>query len=628
MSLSSIYRPNEDISNPSLDSVLAKLAVMNTDQLKAFATEHQDDMIMLGAAQAVHAKREEYAQKANAQQGTPMPPVNQQVVQNMDPAPQMPQGMPPQGGQGMPPQGMPPQGMPLQGGGQLPEQQGIAQLPTPNIDNMAGGGIVAFADGGSADEDTMYSGEPVLRMADGGHIPRYQGVPTAMGGDGSVVKSSIQQIDDANIAALSPLAQQFKQAEQQYIAAAKSGDQKAIAQYMQAKEAVRKQLEETAVSKFGNQAPKILSSLLANDSAAPAVSATAPTAAPFILPYGQTKATNVLGNAAPAPAAPGPRPPAPGTKPAAPPPPPAGIATLKPEDYRKQLDSLMPKETVDPFAAQRLEIANAEKLAKEKQLSDFEKEVAERGVLGAKQEERIGKRETELGKQKDLNTNMSIIEAGLAMMQSKGRGLAGIAEGAAVGTKMYASGIERLRAAQEKIDDARDNLDTLRRNEANMTSRERRLLRNDIENTTVSAKKDALAGLQQVYNINKQDAREIFKTFEASREKALDRETQVSEGALNRKTQERIAAMPSGQMQVLSALGGGNIETGLRLMTEIQAGKKTMAQAYEAYITAMAGKDTTLTPALTPQQFVAQMQAVTMLAKGVPEAKDGKPDRQ
>jgi hypothetical protein len=79
---------------------------------------------------------------------------------------------------------------------------------------------------------------------------------------------------------------------------------------------------------------------------------------------------------------------------------------------------------------------------------------------------------------------------------------------------------------------------------------------------------------------------------------------------------------------VLSALGGGNIETGLRLMTEIQAGKKTMAQAYEAYITAMAGKDTTLTPALTPQQFVAQMKAVTMLEKGVPEAKDGKPDRQ
>ena len=176
MSLSSIYRPNEDIRNPSLDSVLAKLAVMNTDQLKAFAEQHQDDMVMLGAAQAVHAKRAEYAQKANAPQGGQAPPVNQQVVQGMDPVPQMPQGMPPQGmppqgGQGMPPQGMPPQGMPPQGG-QLPEQQGIAQLPAPNIENMAGGGIVAFADGGYTDEDMMNAGEPVVRMADGG-VPGY-----------------------------------------------------------------------------------------------------------------------------------------------------------------------------------------------------------------------------------------------------------------------------------------------------------------------------------------------------------------------------------------------------------------------------------------------------------------------
>lgn len=58
-----------------------------------------------------------------------------------------PQGMPPGGGmpQGMPPQGMPqgmPQGGPPQG---LPEQAGIGQLPAPNMQNMAGGGIVSFA---------------------------------------------------------------------------------------------------------------------------------------------------------------------------------------------------------------------------------------------------------------------------------------------------------------------------------------------------------------------------------------------------------------------------------------------------------------------------------------------------
>jgi len=47
--------------------------------------------------------------------------------------------------------------------GGLPEHRGIARLPAPNIQNMAGGGIVAFADGGEADSSTG-----VVRMAGGG----------------------------------------------------------------------------------------------------------------------------------------------------------------------------------------------------------------------------------------------------------------------------------------------------------------------------------------------------------------------------------------------------------------------------------------------------------------------------
>ena len=75
------------------------------------------------------------------------------------------------------------------------EEQGIGQLPAPNIQNMADGGIAGYDD----DVEGMATGgmggmfnfaqqsEPVVRMAGGGHIPRYQGVPIADGGDGSVV---------------------------------------------------------------------------------------------------------------------------------------------------------------------------------------------------------------------------------------------------------------------------------------------------------------------------------------------------------------------------------------------------------------------------------------------------------
>lgn len=457
MSLDSIYQTRGDISNPNLKSVLAKLAVMNTQQLQAFAAANENDPIMLSAAQAVHAKREEFAKDMMAKQGGQMPPVNQQVVQNMNPAPQgmPPQGMPPQGG----PQGMPPQGMPPQGGGQLPEQQGIAQLPAPNIQNMADGGIVAFADGGYTDDELADSVMPVMGMADGGYVPRYQGVPIDMGGDGSLVASpdEFAGIDD-QIAAR------------------------------------RRQLElEGAFDDYSRPAPK-------------APSKTKPT--------------------------------------------PASAGITKPDDYRKQLDSFMPDKLVDPLAAERKKVSEAEtKLAKEN-LADYDVDMAKLGVAGKGQEERIGKREAELGKQKDMNTNMAIIEAGLAMMQSKGRGLAGIAEGAGVGTKMYASGIERLRAAQEKIDDARDNLDTLRRNEAFMTTRDRRALKTEIGKSMVGAEKDAFKGMELAYGIAKDDSRTLFKTAAQAQEGSLDRASRerVAEIGANALMARAGAAGPKGQM--------------------------------------------------------------------------------
>ena len=79
---------------------------------------------------------------------------------------------------------------------QLPEDQGIAQIPAPNMQRMADGGIAGYGDGDDVPRQNgmaqggMYDfaqrSEPVLRMSGGGHIPRYQGNIT----DGSVVSSN------------------------------------------------------------------------------------------------------------------------------------------------------------------------------------------------------------------------------------------------------------------------------------------------------------------------------------------------------------------------------------------------------------------------------------------------------
>lgn len=78
--------------------------------------------------------------------------------------------------------------------GGLPEDYGIGSLPAPNMQNMADGGIAGYGDEEGMADGGMFNfaqaGGPVVSMAGGGHVPRYQGVPKAMGGDGSVVSSN------------------------------------------------------------------------------------------------------------------------------------------------------------------------------------------------------------------------------------------------------------------------------------------------------------------------------------------------------------------------------------------------------------------------------------------------------
>lgn len=86
----------------------------------------------------------------------------------------------------------------------LPEEQGIGMLPAPNMERMADGGIAGYGDDANEGMGGMFNfaqqSEPVVRMAGGGHIPRYQGVPVADGGDGSSVVDEFKGIDDQIIA--------------------------------------------------------------------------------------------------------------------------------------------------------------------------------------------------------------------------------------------------------------------------------------------------------------------------------------------------------------------------------------------------------------------------------------------
>ena len=150
---------------PNADLITQTLAKLQPDSaLQDYARMHKNDVYIVSLANAESNRRKAVRLAAQGQNAGPQPTVVEQSIA----------------------------GMAQQ---QLPENQGIAQIPTPNMQRMADGGIAGYED----DEEGMATGgmggmfnfaqqsEPVVRMSGGGAVPRYQGVPTAMGGDGSVV---------------------------------------------------------------------------------------------------------------------------------------------------------------------------------------------------------------------------------------------------------------------------------------------------------------------------------------------------------------------------------------------------------------------------------------------------------
>ena len=161
--------------------ITSQLRMMGDPELRQYAAMHKNDPYIFPLAFQESQNRQRVRMSGQAQMGgQEMPKVNDAALMAMAPqaAPQ-----------------------------QAPQGQGISNLPAPNMQRMADGGIAGYED----DEEGMATGgmggmfnfaqqsEPVVRVAGGGHIPRYQGVPIADGGDGSVV-DEFKGIDDQIIA--------------------------------------------------------------------------------------------------------------------------------------------------------------------------------------------------------------------------------------------------------------------------------------------------------------------------------------------------------------------------------------------------------------------------------------------
>ena len=175
-------------------NISSKLRLMDDRVLQQYAAMHKNDPYIFPLAfQESQNRQAVHASKAAQMGGQEMPKVNDAALMAMTP-----QTVTTGSGGTLQTE----YGGPVRTGAS--EAQGISRLAAPNIERMADGGIAGYED----DQEGMAAGgmggmfnfaqqsEPVVRMSGGGHIPRYQGVPTEDGGDGSSVVDEFKGVDD------------------------------------------------------------------------------------------------------------------------------------------------------------------------------------------------------------------------------------------------------------------------------------------------------------------------------------------------------------------------------------------------------------------------------------------------
>ena len=548
----------------NINAVIAHLVDMTPPQRKQFAQLHMDDPMLLSAAKFVDNQISKQAAALSAQRmGAAPPPVNQQVVAQMSPQPPAPQAAPM-------PQAAPQQQAAPQDQGQaqpMPEDTGIAQLPAPNMEGMADGGIVGYAEG------DLVRGMPVSAQT----AAMYQEAGQTGASLGTGIRESLQ--------------------------AAGASLTDAGTNYLKAKIERNEPLtgvEKAQAKRAGLTVPVAVSNrgvpaLLNKD--APAY--TGPSVPPAPAKNDRTKRDPK--NYAPAEAAPKEK---------------KGIEQLRQETIPAtqaippsaaetpsqdlSIDRFMPAGSKRPSASDVEAINREQQKGAEEALSGFNADLAKRGKAMEGQEARIAAREATSKERLDTNTNMSLINAGLTMMQSSGKGLAGLAEGAQVGTKQYQAGLREYDNAREKLDTARDLIEQYRRTEDTMNDKDRRALLKDINTTRA-------AGLQSLFNF---DVKMYGEDMATARSK-LEMTVKQQEGAADRASRERLSAQGeagadrrnaasiaasaaaagrlSGDGRLAEIIGsdtpqGARVRKGLEQLAATQAGKFNLPTKYADYV--------------------------------------------
>jgi len=509
----------------NVQALTQTLSAMPLNQLQQYAQLHRNDPYVVTMALSIANQKK---QAMTAQQGQagqqPQPKVVDSEIAQMTPQ-------------------------------QMPEDQGIGQLPAGNMD---------FADGG------------IVGYADGGHVERYQTGGTIFDPLTGVPISS-ENVSDNDLTFLESIGifnpENRRALERAEKAAAvrqtSSAPNKAT---MPAAGYTRTDPRATGADTFAESLKAVTAAPIADNTRR-----AAPGAAPVAGPKQLAQAG--LGD----------------------------LSTMYADILKKQKYTDPAEDKLKSLEAKELSAAEESKAALLRDQAKFDDAYKGR-------EQRLSDRETDLGKQKDTNTGLAFLNAGLAIMSTPGGLAAAVGKGARVGTEQFAAGLDKIRSAKERLDEARDKMEDLKLNRAEMSAKEIRAAEKDIRSVGIVAEQRGIEGLRMAAGVTERRAETMLKSMV---EVGVNREKIAAERAnvLTREGGEnaRATQMPK-EMQTAMMLGTGNtdkekLESGLRRLQEVQAGKFNVSSSYADYLKAFAGKDT-LTPPLTFANYAAQFGAV------------------
>lgn len=451
---------------PNSEKITSQIAMLPDAALKQMAMMHKNDPYVLPLIISEDGRRKQMRQAAQAQMaGQPQSRVADAAVAQM---------------------------------GMLPEEQGIGQLPAPNIQRMADGGIAGFDESsnspmsrtnldGMGNTDGMFNyahdGGGVVRMASGG-MPKYAGkgeqlVRTTDGGKTWFL--DIPSASRGKPSAAAALANQKFSSRQEAIAAFDA-------------------LENTGTAEpqpvWGMGMPMNVGmpagtdvSTLKQPAYVPPVAAPVASDAP-------------AASAASAPKIPAEKPVASGGNAG------QGIKAM----YEQFAGDQNKRDTELNQIQERVrQQGEAETSAAQRQLDQLKTDLAAQGEYGKDKETKLKAKEERIGKEEGQAGGLALLEAGLAMMSGTSQNaFANIGQGAMVGTAAYRKSMDKIADAKDKLDDAYGRLEDVRFNQKNMNNSE-------IRKATADVDKAANAGLKSLtdyaitrYGLNDATAKTMF----------------------------------------------------------------------------------------------------------------------